>query len=271
MYNSNKKAIKLSRNVSSENPTISAIPINNKLKANKWNSDLQDLINEDNTNSSILVPVTDETKVDVETSLQPTFNFASYASRSKTLKHLIDLDVNLYKIERRKGLMQFLLPLDFDKDMKGHILFLTQQIGLNPDCLGTIITKNPLIFKENLDNLQIRINYLESKRFTSNDICTIIEKNPFWLMFTTKRIDARLGFFQKEFQLTGNQIRKLALISPKLITYNLNAIRENTFSIKEEMCLEKDEIGKLLLINPKLWIICELDSLFTISFSFYYN
>lgn len=214
-------------------------------------------IRKEEARSSVLAPVEDEASIDVETNIAPTFNFAAYVSRSQTLQQLLKLGVNLYKIERKNGLMEYLLPLDFERDMKPHLLFLTNQVGVSPDCLGNMLTKNPTIFSQNLEDLQTRINYLESKRFTADEIRSIVERNPFWLMFSTKRIDTRLGFFQKEFQLKGNQIRQLAVIAPRLITGEMEAIRESTFSIREEMCLEKCEVQDLLLKQPRLWMSCK--------------
>ena len=83
----------------------------------------------------------------------------------------------------------------------------------------------------------------------------IITKNPFWLNFNTKRIDRRLGFFQKNFELTGNDVRFLTTKQPNLITYNMEHIRENTFAVKEEMGFDKDETKCLLLSKPKLWMM----------------
>ncbi|GAB0087840.1 Transcription termination factor 3, mitochondrial [Sergentomyia squamirostris] len=184
----------------------------------------------------------------------PTFNFASYINKSETLQQLLKLGVDLYKIERRKGLENFLLKLDFEHDMKHVIKFLHDQ-GISPDRLGQFLTKNPLIFKENCDDLQVRINYLESKKFQRDEIIRIIDNNPFWLMFSTQRIDKRLGFFQKSFYLTGREVRQLVCTAPRLITYSMEHIRMSTFSVKEEMGYETLEAKKLLLKIPKLWMI----------------
>lgn len=240
-------------------PNNNPYNVENNLQIN-WRTEIDELIKEEK-NTSILAPVADQSKINVEPTIQPTFNFAAYVSKSETLQQFVKLGVNLSKIERRKGIPQFVLNLDFERDMQDHLLFLTKDLHLNPDILGWFLTKNPLIFKETLDNLRTRINYLESKRFSKNDIVSIIERNPFWLMFSTKRIDRRLGFFQREFHLSGNDVRTLTLASPKLITYNLTAVREVTFSVKEEMCLDVNETKQLLLQEPKIWLTCKFVNL----------
>lgn len=218
-----------------------------------WDREMTQILEEEK-NYSVLAPVKDEHSITAEPYLRPTFNLAAYVPKSETLQQMIKLGVNLSKIERRRGVSEFIIGLDFERDMKPHILFLTQTIGLSADCLGTFLTKNPFFFKMDLDDLQVRVNYLQSKRFSSEQITEIVRRNPFWLMFSTQRIDQRLGFFQKEFSLKGNEVRQLAVNKPTLITHSLMKVRRATFSIREEMCLEKDEVKSLILRLPKLWL-----------------
>ena len=42
---------------------------------------------------------------------------------------------------------------------------------------------------------------------------------------STKKIDQRLGHFQKNFKLTGNEVRNLAVKRPRLITYHMANIQ----------------------------------------------
>ncbi|XP_063702824.1 transcription termination factor 3, mitochondrial [Culicoides brevitarsis] len=186
--------------------------------------------------------------------LKPTFNLAAYANKSHTLQQFLKMGVDLYKIEKRKGLGQFFLELDFEKHCKDHLMFLND-IGVSPDVFGAFITKNPLIFKESIQDLQTRVNYLEYKNFKKEAIVRIVEKNPFWLMFSTPRIDRRLGFFQKNFELTGNEVRKLATKQPRLITYNTMHVQKSIFSVKEEMGFSQDEMKRLTLKKPRIMMM----------------
>ncbi|XP_059607381.1 transcription termination factor 3, mitochondrial [Phlebotomus argentipes] len=206
-----------------------------------------------NDDSPLSVPE-NYSEIERAPNLPPTFNFASYINKSPTLQQLLNLGVDLYSIEKRKGLPQFVLKLDFERDMKHVIQFLTDQ-GVPPDRLGHIITKNPLIFKEHCDDMAVRINYLESKRFSREQISWIVNKNPFWLMFSTQRIDRRLGYFQKTFELSGQEVRQMTCLCPRLVTYSMEHVRKSTFSIKEEMGFEKGEVKALLLKLPKIWMM----------------
>lgn len=189
--------------------------------------------------------------------LRPTFNLAAYVNKSPTLTKFLDLGVDLYRIEKRKGLGQYFLELDFERDCKQHLIFLND-IGVSPDSFGRFITKNPLIFKENLDDLRVRVNYLESKQFMPEMISRIVEANPFWLMFTTRRIDRRLGYFQKKFALHGHQVRQLTVRQPRIITYNTEHIERSYFAIKEEMGFNKFEVKRIVLDVPKLFMMSKL-------------
>ncbi|EFA03203.1 transcription termination factor 3, mitochondrial [Tribolium castaneum] len=185
--------------------------------------------------------------------LRPSFNFAAYVNKSETLQKLVQLGVELYKLEKNPDVPPYLLQLDFEKDIKNHIIFLTD-LGLETADLGWLITKNPFIFKEDLDNLQVRINYLKFKKFNDEMILRIVQDNPHWLGFSTQEIDKKLGFFQKNFGLTGNEVRSLTVKKPRLITYNLNHVKLNTFVIREEMGFTPDETKQILLQKPKIFM-----------------
>ncbi|XP_063529205.1 transcription termination factor 3, mitochondrial [Cydia strobilella] len=183
------------------------------------------------------------------------FNLAAYVNSSETLQKLIQLNVNLSKIETKPYHAEQLLKLDFDRNIKEHLLFLKDFVNFEE--LGSFITKNSLILSEPLEDLKIRINYLQSKCFSEDQIKQIITRNPFWLMFTTTRIDRRLGFYQDKFLLHGKEVRLLASKQPKLITYSLHNVRTNMFALKEEMGFEQHELKQLLLKKPRLYMISQ--------------
>lgn len=191
---------------------------------------------------------------DFPTYFPPTFNFAAYVNKSVTLQKFVELGVDLSKIEKKKGLPQFVLKLDFDRDVKNHLLFL-HDLGLPAESYGEFLTTNPLFFKNSIDDLETRVYYLRSKNFSIEQVRTIVARNPFLLNFSTKRLDKRLGFFQKNFALTGDDVRFLVTKYPKVITSHLMTVREITFSIKEEMGFDKEGTKVLLLAVPKLFML----------------
>lgn len=137
------------------------------------------------TNDSFIAPKALETmEEDISTvtpNFKDTYNLAAYVNRSETLQNLVHLNVNLSKIEKKPYIAEKILRLDFEKDMKNHILFIQDYVGM--DAIGDFITKNPMIFFEDLNDLNTRVNYLSSKHFMEDEIQRIICKNPFWLSF----------------------------------------------------------------------------------------
>lgn len=221
-----------------------------------WQAEMDELIREEE-DSSPLQPIDDAASIDAAPGLMPTHNIAAYVKQSSTLQEMIKLGMDLSKIEKRRASMEYVLKLDFDRDMREHIRFFTQSIGISPDRLGWMFTKNPHIFAEDLDNLETRCNYLLSKRFHAQQIVRIVDKNPFWLMFSTKRIDHRLGYFQREYQLTGDEVRTVATMKPTVITSKFDRLRDVTFMMREEFNMDKNDFKRLLLKAPAILIRSE--------------
>lgn len=190
---------------------------------------------------------------DIGPYLTPTCTFAKYANKSRTIQELVKLGVHLYKFESDIEMVQFILGLDFDRDVKPYIRFL-YDCGVPADFLGEFLTKNPNILKEDLNDLHTRIRYLRAHNFTVEMIQKIVCGNPNWLSFSTQNIDGRLGYFQSNFMLNGSEVRYLAVIGSKVVTYHMKHLMSNTFSIREEMGFNKFQIKSLLLKKPRLWV-----------------
>lgn len=220
-----------------------------------WNSEMSLVFREENSRHLLNI-IEDTNSVNAEPNVPVSFNLVKYAQKSLTISKLVELGVDLYGIERKKGYAKYLMSLEYEKQVEQHISFLRKVIGLDVHQMGPFLTRNPLIFRLTIEDLQSRINYLASKNFMSSQISHIVQENPFWLMFSTQRIDTRLGIFQKEFELNGDEVRQLSILSPKLITYRLDSLRELTFSLREELELPKEMIKKLLLEYPSIWLRC---------------
>ncbi|XP_046961274.1 transcription termination factor 3, mitochondrial isoform X2 [Vanessa cardui] len=202
-------------------------------------------------NNTVLESVSEDLS-EVTPYFPESFNIAAYVNKSETLQNLVKLNVNLSKIEKKPHIVNKLLKMDFEKDMKENIFFIKDFV--DSENIGNYITKNPLILCESIENFQVRINYLQSKSFSNLQIHNIIARNPFWLMFSTERIDKRLGYFQNKFSLNGNEVRLLATKQPKIITYSIHHINTNSFVVKEEMGFNDEEVKTLLLNKPKIWM-----------------
>ncbi|KAK7812627.1 hypothetical protein U0070_016097, partial [Myodes glareolus] len=165
------------------------------------------------------------------------FTLGDYIDHSETLQQLVQLGVDLSKIERHLDVANFLLRLDFEKDIKQILLFL-KDLGLEDSHLGPFLTKNYTIFSEDLENLKTRVAYLQSKHFSKTDIARMVRNAPFLLSFSVERLDNRLGFFQKELELSvkkvyhlelgfkHNEIQHMVTRVPKMLTANKRKLTE---------------------------------------------
>ena len=57
------------------------------------------------------------------------------------------------------------------------------------------------------------MNYFKSKKFKKENIASMVSKNAKFLLMSTERIDAKLGFYQRCFKLNGKSVT--------LLIYNL--------------------------------------------------
>lgn len=217
-----------------------------------WDSEMQLIEADEKENEqSILAPI-DERHIYAEPMLRPTYSLAAYVQKSETLQQLVKLGVDLSELDRL-SVGQFIVNLDFKTDIEPYIIFFTEHVGIPIDELGRLFTKNPNVLREHLDDIETRINYLGLKRFTRDEIASIVTRNAFWLNFSTRDIDGRLGFLQKHFELNGSEMRTVTVACPKLITHKAIDIEQISFSIREECGFDQDQVKQLIQRCPKLW------------------
>ncbi|ERE60462.1 transcription termination factor 3, mitochondrial isoform X1 [Cricetulus griseus] len=179
------------------------------------------------------------------------FTLGDYIDHSETLQRLVQLGVDLSKIERHVDAANLLLRLDFEKDIKQILLFL-KDLGLEDNQLGPFLTKNYSIFSEDLENLKTRVAYLQSKNFTKADIARMVRNAPFLLSFSVERLDNRLGFFQKELELSVKKTRDLVVRLPRLLTGSLEPVKENMKVYRLELGFKQNEIQHMVTRIPKM-------------------
>ncbi|CAE1287217.1 MTERFD [Acanthosepion pharaonis] len=126
--------------------------------------------------------------------------------------------------------------------------------GIPDNALAKIITKNPLIFNVSIDDLQVVIDYFKSKNFSEADIPQIVIRAPRLFLMPVSRIDGKLGFYQKFFQLSGSQVRETISRLPKLITYDVKAIKDIHFQMKEFLGFTNSDLQKIFLTSPRVFL-----------------
>lgn len=70
--------------------------------------------------TSIIEPCTEDIS-SFSPYFRPSFNFAAFVNNSPTLQELIKLGVDLHRLEKKKGVPEFILQMEFNQNMKEHI------------------------------------------------------------------------------------------------------------------------------------------------------
>ncbi|XP_020788487.1 transcription termination factor 3, mitochondrial isoform X2 [Boleophthalmus pectinirostris] len=207
-----------------------------------------------NVELSALEEIDDEEAVtiSVPTALPPlSTSLKDYVDKSETLSKLVQLGVNLWKLEQRPNVGSMLLRLDYDRDVASKLLFL-KDIGVEDSRLGYIISHNPFILTQNFENLETRVNYLKSKKFSLETIASMVSRAPYLLSFSVKRLDNRMGFYQQQLNLSVVNTRNIVSRLPRLLCGSLEPVKENLKVCEIELGFKKNEIQHIVLAVPKV-------------------
>uniref|UniRef100_A0AAV2K6K6 Cytochrome b-c1 complex subunit 7 n=2 Tax=Knipowitschia caucasica TaxID=637954 RepID=A0AAV2K6K6_KNICA len=190
--------------------------------------------------------------ISVPTALPPSStSLKDYVDQSETLRKLVQLGVNLWKLEQRQNVGSMLLKLDFDTDVVPKLLFL-KDIGVEDSRLGYIVSHNPFILTQTLQNLEARVNYLKSKKFNSEEVASMVSRAPYLLNFSVKRLDNRIGFYQQQLNLSVENTRNIVSRLPRLLCGSLEPVKENLKVCEIELGFKKNEIQHIILAVPKV-------------------
>uniref|UniRef100_A0A3Q2DED0 Transcription termination factor 3, mitochondrial n=2 Tax=Cyprinodon variegatus TaxID=28743 RepID=A0A3Q2DED0_CYPVA len=207
-----------------------------------------------NDHCSALEEISDEeaAAISIPPSIPPSsVSLRDYVDKSETLTKLVQLGVSLWKLEQRPNVGSMLLRLDFNRDVAPRLLFL-KEIGVEDSRLGYIISHNPFILSESLENLQARVNYLKSRKFSSETVASMVSRAPYLLNFSVKRLDNRLGFYQQQLKLSASNTRNIVARLPRLLCGSLEPVKENLKVCKIELGFKENEIQHIVIAVPKV-------------------
>ncbi|XP_032391516.1 transcription termination factor 3, mitochondrial [Etheostoma spectabile] len=203
---------------------------------------------------SALEVISDEeaVSISVPSAIPPaSTSLRDYVDQSETLSKLVQLGVHLWKLEQRPNVGSMLLRLNFNTDVAPRLLFL-KEIGVEDSRFGYIITHNPFILTESLENLQSRVNYLKSKKFSSETVASMVSRAPYLLNFSVKRLDNRLGFYQQQLNLSASSTRNIVARLPRLLCGSLEPVKENLKVCEIELGFKENEIQHIVIAVPKV-------------------
>ena len=194
--------------------------------------------------------------------IRPFFNLASIVNENPTLQRLVDLGVDISAWERN-GDIDTALVLDFQHDVIPRIYFLLD-LGIHPDDLGRIFSRNPKLFQQDMEDLKKRIDYLSWRKFGAAKIRGIIdETNSAWLNEDVLTIDSKLGFLQNLFKLKSHEVIHVTSVCPQLILWNgLPAqVINNNVALRDNMGFTDFELVQMLKKAPKLFMVSDTDTI----------
>ncbi|XP_076865145.1 transcription termination factor 3, mitochondrial [Brachyhypopomus gauderio] len=194
----------------------------------------------------------DAIQITVPPGLPPTtFTLRDYVDKSETLQKLVQLGVSLSKLEQRPNVGSMLVRLNFQSDVEPRLYFL-KDLGVEDTQLGPLLSKNPFILTESLENLQARVAYLKSKKFSPEAVAAMASKAPYLLNFSIERMDNRLGFFQQQLGFSAQKTRDVVTRLPRLLCGSLEPVKENLKVCELEFGFRKNEIQHIVSKIPKV-------------------
>jgi len=178
------------------------------------------------------------------------------------------MGVDVYRWNQPNVKAKYILTLNFERDCIQHLVFLNE-LGIKNKDLAQFLSYNPWIFKETIEDLNVRINYLESKGFNQENIRNILIRAPFLLNLSTKMLETKLNWFRNKFHLINNEIHDFVIRAPKLLSLPLQDISNTYFNMHTKLNFEYLELNKLFKQYPKLFIYDY--KLIELNFDFLYN
>jgi len=213
----------------------------------------------------------DKNQLSIKPKLKASFTFAAYANDSPLLAELIRLGVDLTKWE--KGNIPdevMLLNLENVDLIVRHIRQLgigggvdqsersIRQLGIGNDddsIFGQIFTQNPHILINGLAEFKEKTDYFLRKKFSPDQLAAIMTKAPYLFGRSVESIDARLGFFQRSFAITGDQIRDVMVRNPKLFRISLGNVKKVNFHMNKFLGFRENQIRELFVTVPSIFTI----------------
>uniref|UniRef100_A0A8L7T078 Bm2876, isoform d n=2 Tax=Brugia malayi TaxID=6279 RepID=A0A8L7T078_BRUMA len=192
--------------------------------------------------------------------LPPTHSWciAHYVNHLPVLQTLVELGMDLFEVDSVTHIGRKLVKLDWE-NVRPKLVWLIHQVGMPISDVGLYLTRNPYFLLQDLENMKVRLNYLYTKRLTKAKVLKIVRNNRFWLNTDVETTDARLGWIQKTFDLTGDEMRQLIITESRIIMYGVGPLEVCTWRLvtmlNEEMEFTKEQVKAILLKDPRVFMM----------------
>ncbi|PIO77097.1 hypothetical protein TELCIR_00809 [Teladorsagia circumcincta] len=177
-----------------------------------------------------------------------------FVNHSPLLQALVDIGMNLFEVEQTTRAAKHLLRLDMQKEVKPKLQWLVS-LGFEVEDLGEYLTRNPFFLLQDLSDMQARVNYLTSMKFSNKDVLKIIKDFRYWLNVDVKTMDSRLGWIQQQFGLSGDEVRNLIRKEARILMFGLGPLQRLVILFNKELEFHPKEIKKILLTDPRVFMM----------------
>nr|CDJ86151.1 Mitochodrial transcription termination factor-related domain containing protein [Haemonchus contortus] len=177
-----------------------------------------------------------------------------FVNHSPLLQALADIGMNLFEVEQTTRAAKHILRLDMQKEVKPKLQWLLS-LGFEVSDLGEYLTRNPFFLLQDLSDMQARVNYLTSMKFSNEDVCKIIKDFRYWLNVDVKTMDSRLGWIQQQFHLRGDEVRNLIRKEARVLMFGLGPLQRLVLLLNKELEFTPNEMKKILLTDPRVFMM----------------
>ncbi|KAI1724238.1 acyl-CoA oxidase domain-containing protein [Ditylenchus destructor] len=177
-----------------------------------------------------------------------------FVNHLPVLQNLVNLGMDLLEMDKETNIGRFLVRMDWDLDVKPKIHWLIKDLGVKTEDVGSYLTRNPFFLTQQLADMKERVNYLFNKGFNKKDVTKIVIASRYWLNTDVKINDSRLGFLQRQFQLSGNEVRQLTAKEPRVISFGLGPIQRIMMMLNTEFGLSQNQLKHILKEEPRLFM-----------------
>uniref|UniRef100_A0A0N4XGD0 LD27042p (inferred by orthology to a D. melanogaster protein) n=1 Tax=Nippostrongylus brasiliensis TaxID=27835 RepID=A0A0N4XGD0_NIPBR len=176
-----------------------------------------------------------------------------FINYSPLLQAFVDIGVNLFEVEQTTRAAKHLLRLDMEKELQWLV-----SLGFDVNDLGEYLTRNPFFLLQDLNDLETsvrlsRISGNSFNKFVRREIA--IGFSRYWLNVDVKTMDSRLGWIQEQFRLSGDDVRDLIRKDARVVMFGLGPLQRLVTLFNKEFEFTPKQMKKMLLSDPRLFIM----------------
>lgn len=131
------------------------------------------------------------------------YYLSAYANESEVIQNLVKLNVPVYKFDANVEISQMIMRLNWNDDVKSF-LELFEAMGIDEIGKGRTLGQNILALKRSIIEIEEIKDYCISKRLSAEEIGKNIQNYPALHSLPGQKIDAKLGFTQQMYRVSGD-------------------------------------------------------------------